>query len=379
MIVEQFIHWVTTASADKRAKATHALARAYLASDFSEDDHSAAEAAMTFLLDDPEPVVRKALLDVLVASDEAPRHIILGLLDDLPEIGEVVAALSPLLIDSELVDIIAIRDEAFQLAVATRIPLCATVSAAIVEVTPYKVCCHLIENPEASILPSTLFRLAERFGKDPHMQQLLLAHESLPIAARQLIVANLSDVLCEQAVNQSRMDAEQAKDVAREARDRATLALVRQDARELPALITHLRDTSQLTTVLLLRAICAGQVTFFVEALARLSSVSAPRINALLSDNSTKALRTLYSKAGLPEEAYPAFSIAFGVYASEGTVVEPAEQYRFTRIMIERILERYHDVGFEEVDELMAMLRRFASETARDAARDYVNNQIKVA
>ena len=60
MIVEQFIQWVTTAPPDKRAKATSALARAYLESNLSPDDFDAAEAAMTFLLDDPEDRVRFA-------------------------------------------------------------------------------------------------------------------------------------------------------------------------------------------------------------------------------------------------------------------------------------------------------------------------------
>jgi len=35
MIVEQFIQWIITAAPEKRAKATHALARAFLQADFS--------------------------------------------------------------------------------------------------------------------------------------------------------------------------------------------------------------------------------------------------------------------------------------------------------------------------------------------------------
>jgi len=100
---------------------------------------------------------------------------------------------------------------------------------------------------------------------------------------------------------------------------------------------------------------------------------------ALLNDNSTRALRTLYLKAGLPEEAYPAFAIAFEVYLEQGSVLDPRDQYRFTRIMIERILERYKSVAFGEIDDLFSMLRRFSSETARDAAREYVSDQRRVA
>lgn len=380
MIVEQFIQWIITASPEKRAKATHALARAYLQSDLSEEDMDAAEAAMTFLLDDPHRSVRMALANVLSGSEKTPRHIIIGLLDDVPEIGALIAARSPILIDSELVDIVAMRELPLQLAVAGRMPVSVGVAAAISEVTPIEVCLLLLENPYADILPSTLLRLAERFGHDYDMQQLLTEHENLPISARQLIVANLSDELCYNAVQESRMDGEQADEVAREARDRATLTLARDIGDdELPALLLHLRDSEQLTTVLMLRAICAGQIMFFVQALSLLSGIDRSRVLALLEDNSNKTLYTLYMKAGLPAQAYPAFSIAFDVYMEEGAVLDPTDQYRFTRIMIERVLDRYRGQQFDGVDELLTMLRRFASETARDAARNYVNLQISAA
>ncbi|MEP3233981.1 MAG: DUF2336 domain-containing protein [Hyphomicrobiales bacterium] len=380
MIVEQFIQWVTTAPPEKRAKATNALARAYLESHLSSDDFDAAEAAMTFLLDDPEDGVRLALAEALAGAEEAPRHVILGLLDDRPEIGAMVAARSPLLIDSELVDIAASRSLPFQLAVAAREEVSPVVSAAIAEVTPYRVCMRLLSNPNAGILPRTLFRLTERFGIDPSMQQELLKRDNLPISARQLILANMSDALCVSAVEARQMEAGRVEDVSREARDRATLTLVRNmDDDEIPELVEHLRDTMQLTTVFLLRAICAGQVHLFVESLSLLCDASASRVMALLNDNSSRALRTLYLKAGLPEEAYPAFAIAFEVYLEQGSVLDPRDQYRFTRTMIERILERYKSVTFGEVDELLSMLRRFSSETARDAAREYMSGQRQVA
>ena len=64
MIVRQFLQWLRTAPAGDRAEATSALARAYLYSDLSENDRAAAEGAMIMLLDDPSPLVRRALAEV---------------------------------------------------------------------------------------------------------------------------------------------------------------------------------------------------------------------------------------------------------------------------------------------------------------------------
>src|SRR5580698_7563896 len=72
MIVRDFLQWVRTAPASERAEATSALARAYLYSDLSPDDLAAAEGAMLMLLDDPSPLVRRALADALAASPSGP-------------------------------------------------------------------------------------------------------------------------------------------------------------------------------------------------------------------------------------------------------------------------------------------------------------------
>jgi uncharacterized protein (DUF2336 family) len=76
MIVRQFLHWVRQAPAGERAEATSALARAYLYSDLSPDDLAAAEGAMIMLLDDPSPLVRRALSDAFASADKAPRIVV---------------------------------------------------------------------------------------------------------------------------------------------------------------------------------------------------------------------------------------------------------------------------------------------------------------
>ena len=90
MIVRQFLHWLRTAPAGERAEATSALARAYLYSDLGPDDLAAAEGAMTMLLDDPSPLVRRALADTLASSQKAPPSIVFALASDQPEIANII-------------------------------------------------------------------------------------------------------------------------------------------------------------------------------------------------------------------------------------------------------------------------------------------------
>src|SRR5262249_62280343 len=70
-------------------------------------DRAAAEGAMIMLLDDPSPLVRKALSQVLASSQKAPPAVIQSLAADQPEVAVPVIERSPLFIDADLVDLAA--------------------------------------------------------------------------------------------------------------------------------------------------------------------------------------------------------------------------------------------------------------------------------
>src|ERR1700740_2821200 len=110
MIVRQFITWIRTASAGERAEATRSLARAWLISDLSKDDRAAAEGALLLMLDDPSPLVRQAMANVFARSAEAPAAIVQALSLDQSSVALPVLEHSPLLIDADLVDLVATGD-----------------------------------------------------------------------------------------------------------------------------------------------------------------------------------------------------------------------------------------------------------------------------
>ena len=134
MIVRQFINWVRTAPAGERAEATRSLARAWLVSDLTEDDRAAAEGALLMLLDDASPLVRQAMAEVFARSNDAPAAIVQALSLDQPSVALPVLEHSPLLIDADLVDLVATGNCDMQCAVARRVNLPASVCAAIAEV-----------------------------------------------------------------------------------------------------------------------------------------------------------------------------------------------------------------------------------------------------
>jgi uncharacterized protein (DUF2336 family) len=375
MIAQRFLAWARTAPVEQRAEAAHALARAYLYSEVSGDERDGMEAAMTLLLDDPSPEVRFALADALANNLDAPKHIILSLVADQPETAALVLSRSPVVLDTELVDIVAAAEEALQAAVARRPAVSAAVSAAISEVGEREACFALVSNPGAAIARISLMRVADRFGEDGEIREAMLERPDLPVDVHQYLVRRLGDALGALVAARAWVDEDRLDGVTRDACDRATIAIAAETAfDELPALIEHLRVTGQLTTSLLLRAVCAGNLAFFEAALSILSGMPEDRVIGLVRGGRRSALKAIYGKAGLPAVAFDAFDVAVDICKSCPPPREPGERLRFARWIVDRVIERYEGITDGEMSELMAMLRRFAAEAARYAARDYAES-----
>jgi uncharacterized protein (DUF2336 family) len=372
MIVREFLQWMEGAPSGQRADAASALARSYLYTEVDEETRSAMEAALTVLLDDGAPEVRFALADAFASSEKSPRHIIIALAGDHAEIAEIVLQRSPIFIDAELVDIAAAAAEPLQVAVARRPIVSSAVAAAIAEVGDEAACLALLANPGASIARISFRRMAERFGDAAEVREAMLARGGVPPEVQQLLVRSVSQALGNMALVKSWVPEERTLAVTRDACDRATVAIAAEsETRELPALVEHLRVTGQLTTALLLRAVCAGNIAFFETALATLARLPEYRITSLVRAGRISGVRAVYAKAGLPAVAFDAFAAALDTWqklTAEGSLTD---RYRATTLMVDAVLARYADITNGEMNELTAMLRRFAADQAREAAREY--------
>jgi len=371
MIVRQFISWIKTASAGERAEATRALARAWLISDLSEADRAAAEGALLMLLDDPSSLVRLAMAEVFARSADAPAAIVQALALDQPSVALPVLEHSPLLIDADLVDIVATGNCDTQCAIARRVGLPASVCAAIAEVGSAAAALELIENAYAELAPFSWDRIVERHGHLAAIRESMLVLEDLPAATRAALVAKLSETLAQFVVARNWLSADRAGRITNEARDRSTLNIAaRSRGEEMRGLVAHLRATSQLTAGLILRALLSGNLELFDAALAELSDLPRSRVSALLHDRGAAGLQALLRRAGLPESTFAAFRVALEACHENGFVDDANGAARLRRRMVERVLTHCEtDRGATEP--LLILLRRFATESAREEARQF--------
>jgi len=371
MIVRKFLQWVQTASASQRADGASALARAYLYADLDPEQKDEAEQALTSLLDDPSPLVRRALAESFASAVEAPHHIILALADDQSDISSIVLGRSPLLTDSELIDCAAIGDTFAQSAIALRLRLSPPVAAALAEIGGCEALISLAINPGADLPEFSMHRMVERFGGDGELREALLSRPYLPPALRSDLVAATSKALLAFVTGCDWIPAERAERAAREACEKANVIIAVASEAEAGGprkLVEHLCASGQLTAGLILRALLSGNMSLFEAALCELSGLPVKRVRGLAADWASAGFAALYRKAGLPEKLLPAFRAALDAMSVCGPDITGSA--RLSRQMVERVLTACETAprgGFE--DKLFAVLRRFEAEAAREDAR----------
>jgi uncharacterized protein (DUF2336 family) len=197
-----------------------------------------------------------------------------------------------------------------------------------------------------------------------------LARDDLPAPTRQALVAKLSETLAGFVAARAWLEQDQAERIAKEACEKATvtLAAVSPDA-EIRPLIRHLRESGQLTAGLILRALLCGNIGFFEEALAELSGLPLARVSGLVHDRCGTGFHALYRRAGLPPSIYAAFHAAREAMNEGGLIAEPGGAMRLKRRMVERVLTACEEAMPGEIEPLLTLLRRFATEAAREEAR----------
>lgn len=374
MIVRKFMQWAATASAVERAEGAGSLARAWLYAELSETDRDEAEVALTTLLDDPAPCVRKAMAESFASAADAPPAIVVALANDQSDVAAPVLGRSPVLGDGELIDCAAIGDAFAQAAIALRPELSPAVAAALAEVAAREALIALAVNPGADIPEFSLRRMVERFGHDGELREALLSRRGLPPSVRSDLVAACAAALSQFVVGCDWLSQERADRVVREACDKAHVLIAADaeaaaDWRAARQLAAHLRVCERLTPSLMLRALLSGNSCLFEAGLVELSGLPDKKVVSLARDWRGPGFAAIYSAAGLPPKLQQAFRAALSARA-EFMVSSELGVARLSRAMIERVLTACGGADPRELGSLLALLRRFDAEAAREEARE---------
>lgn len=371
MIVGRFLAWLETASAEHRAQGAFALARLWVEPEMDDAERDAAEAAMTLLLDDAEFEVRLSLAKALAPLETAPRHVLLSLAGDEPQIAMTVLLRSPAFLDGELVAMAKCGIIETQTAIACRRTVSPVVADAIASHGEADACFGLLMNPGAEPAPSALQTIAERHGAATAIRRLLLRRPSLLASTRLLLIDKLGETLRAEIAGTPGLSAARLDQLLADHGERAIIAYAcKAHEAELPDIAAALIGAGRMTAAFLLRCICMGNITLYAGSMAQLSGLPTKRVEAALDPARRSAFRALYLKSGLPDSAFEVFASALDIWRKVLASSDTVDATRMTWLVTRQLLSTYRGRTDTTVDALLVLLRRLAAEAARRNARN---------
>jgi uncharacterized protein (DUF2336 family) len=298
-----FVALSQSGDSEERGQAAHLAAQAYLMHTGPADEHAALYAALIGFLDDPSVRVRAALAYGLLHALEAPRPILLALLQDSEVISRAVAQYSPALIDADLIGLIRKAGPVMLHAIALRERISARVAEALIARDNRAVTLRVLPREDVPVPLTLLASLAAEKGVvDAEMRGALLGRADLPAGARLALVEAAVNALRGARMVKGAIAAPRLERLLRDGMDTALTAIGEGEAiaGETP-FASELVSTERVSLRVMLHAVINGHVLFFADCLAALSDTPRDKVFTLLETGSRPALNALLARCGLGE------------------------------------------------------------------------------
>lgn len=255
---------------------------------------------------DVELSVRSGLANRLSENGDAPYDLIHMLANDEVQVAYKILASSPILHDSDLIEVVRHRSMQHQLAVAIRKDVSEEVSAALVEAGTEDVIVTLLNNQDARILADVLDHLAEESKRVDNYQKPLVRRPDLPTelaermyywvsaAVRNYIVDNFD-------VNIDDLDDQMSATISdvletKKSDDDSGIAAER--------LVDRLFDGGGLSADFALKSLHQGQVSIFESSFAKMVGIRPVLARRIVYEPGGDALGIACRAIGLERTVY---------------------------------------------------------------------------
>ena len=355
---------------EDRANAAHKLCRVIDGAPLNDKEREHAEAILKMMAQDAADSVRRALAVALKNSPKLPRELALKLADDIDSIALPILQHSPVLSESDLIEIIRAAPPAKQVAVAHRDDLTPNVTGAIAVFGHPDAVEAALANDNAAFDATGLSAVLQRMGDKPTITETMAHRKRLPVAIVERLIAMVTGEVFDYLVNHHEVPPQVAIDLASGARERATIDLVEQAAlqTDLPRFARQLSLHGRLTPSFIMRAMCLGHMEFVEHAMAELSALPHHRAWLMIHDSGPLGLKAIFDRSGLPTRLFAAFRAAIDIFHQidrDGVVFDKT---MFRERMIERVLTLFQSIPREDLDYLLEKLDAVGDRKTRASA-----------
>lgn len=350
-------------SVELRAATVAKVADGFSDHHFDASERKLAAEIFRIMVHDAEVRVREALSAHLKESPDIPHDVAVSLANDVDSVALPIIEFSDVLTDDDLVEIIRASGDLKQTAVARRETLSTDVTKALVETENETVIATMMDNEGAEISEDSYQYVLENFSDSEAIKTPMALRSLLPIEVAERLVTLVSDNLREHLLAKKELDEDVTSDLILGIRERATLGLLLPgtEAEDMEKLVGQLDENDRLTPSIILRALCAGNLTFFEAAMARCANIPIANVRILIHDSGDLGLTAMFNKTSLPKEILPAIRVAIDVARETGYDGGEHDRERYVRRMLERFLTQFEDIGAENLEFLLSKLSKFSS------------------
>jgi len=358
-------------NSEERGQAAHLAARAFLGHTGPADEHAALYAALIGFLDDPSVKVRAALAYGLLHAAEAPRPILLALLQDSAVISRAVAQYSPALIDADILGLIRIADQSVLQAIAMRERIGGRMALALIARGERPVTLRLLKRSEVPVPAELLADIATDLGvRDAEIRGALLDRRDLPASARLTLVEAVAAALSSARVVKGAIASRRLERIMRDATDTALTAIGEREASGGRApYAVDLVSRERVSTRVMLHAIVNGHVLFFADCIAELCQTPREKVFTLLETGSRAALNALLARCGLKESVRNMVARLIFLARTADLADDVAARHFVVTALTEELIVEHDGAIPPELEEAFAYLSEQNVTLARRAAR----------
>ena len=354
-------------SPEVRAHLAVKIAQRFDQSNLSEKERDVAEQIFRLMVRDAEVRVREALSLHLKDNPMLPHDVAVSLARDVERVSVPLLQSSDVLTDSDLIEIVRGQASFDALkAIAGRHVVSSGVADELVQKADADVAATLAANEGAQLSEKSLLEIIGRFGDDEQVHTPLALRAHLPLTVCERLVHHVSEVLKDHILKHHELSPDLATDLVMHTRERAVITLSTESSEDdVERLVYQMAEHERLTSSIIVRAVCMGDLSFFEHALACKSGLSVVNVRRLIHDTGVLGLKAIFDKCSLPSKIFPAVRAAVDAIAETGFDGGNHDIERYQRRVLERVLTQYGDLGvdFEEadLDYLLARIEKMPS------------------
>ncbi len=276
------------------------------------------------LLLDVEIEVRRRLAERLAETANAPADLVAFLANDEIAVARPVLLQSPLLHDTDLIEVVKLRSREHRLAVAMRQGLGAAVTDALIELGDEQVIEALIANHDAALSRQAIDYLVEESRRVDRFQEPLLHRPDLPLALAHRMFWWVSAGLRHAILLRHDIPEEMLDDLLEGATGAALESADLRRHGEAEKLALRVAEQGELSERYIVQNLRRGHVGAAIAGLAKLGGIDVATARRILLDRGGEAIAACCRAAGFSRQGFAAAFLLSREAHDQGLPTAPA-------------------------------------------------------